>query len=66
MEPFIAPVSYKLYDTALLEKYAHLPPHSVAIELKELENILSSFSEFVLLFGSQGVIGYKHRMATPS
>lgn len=36
------------------------PPHSVAIELKELEDILGPFSEFGLLLGSQGIIGYKH------
>ncbi len=42
------------------------PPHSVAIELKELEDILGSFPEVGLLLGSQGIVGYKHRMATPS
>lgn len=36
------------------------PPHSVAIELKELEDIMGSFSEFGLLLGSQCIIGYKH------
>lgn len=36
------------------------PPHCVAIELKELEDILCSLSEFFFLLGSQGIIGCQH------
>lgn len=36
------------------------PPHSVAIKMKELEDIFGPSSKFALLLSSQGIIWYKH------
>lgn len=42
------------------------PPHSVAIKMEELEDVLGPFSEFSLLLCSKSIIRHEHWMATPS
>lgn len=41
-----------------------LPGDSIAIELKELEQILSLFAITGFLLGRQGIIGHQQRMGT--
>lgn len=42
----------------------YLPPHGVAIEMKELEDVLGPFSKSGLLLGSQGIIRNVHGMTS--
>lgn len=48
------------------ELILYLPPHSVPIKMKELEDVLGPFSKFGLLLGSQGIIRNNHGMTATS
>lgn len=38
----------------------HSPPHSVAIKMEELEDVLGPFSKFSLLLCSKSIIRHEH------
>lgn len=57
---YILYCTYVTLHVCIHKLVLYSPPHSVAIKMKELEDILGLFSEFGLLLGSQGIIGYKH------